>query len=586
MRTQMLASKPLDAPASNATALRRVLGPVALVAVGVGATVGARLFVMLGRVAALEAGPAVVISLAVAAAGCALAALCYAELVSQLPSAGGAYAYAHAALGELAGWATGWVLLLEYGLGAACVAAAWSPAFNAVLGLADTRLPDDFAADPFSTAGASFGNAPAVLLMTFLTILLVVGTRAAARANAILVAVTVGAVVLTLAAGALHVNPDNWTKIRAEERRTPAEKIIPGVVRKYVKEIEQLEGAIGRRQVQILSDMTLTQSRKDRLPGSQQRRAGGEDTRNITAEQLQSIARADSERTSGESWGLLGFLGVHRVAASVDERMRNAFAPYGLSGIVLGVALLFLALTGFDSVATLAEEAHRPVRDVPLALLAALGLATVLGLLTAAVLTGIEPYYTLETENGAAAVFRKLADKDQSAAPRWTAGLIAVGTLAGTTSMALALFLSQTRILWAMARDGLFPVRLFGAVDPGFGTPHAATLAVGAVVGVAAAFTPVQQLESLAGLGALLAFFSVCAAALLLRMRRPEAARPFRCPALFVVAPLGMAVSLGVALFLSVQTWMWLGLWLLAGLVVYGVRGRRRHGASLAIPNT
>src|SRR5438046_9026773 len=120
MQTQTLASKPLDAPASNATALRRVLGPVALVAFGVGATVGARLFVTLGRVAALEAGPATLVSLAISAVGCALAALCYAELASQMPSAGGAYAYAHAALGELAAWATGWVLLLEHGLGVAC----------------------------------------------------------------------------------------------------------------------------------------------------------------------------------------------------------------------------------------------------------------------------------------------------------------------------------------------------------------------------------------------------------------------------------------------------------------------------------
>src|SRR5262249_43686892 len=152
---------------------------------------------------------------------------------------------------------------------------------------------------------------------------------------------------------------------------------------------------------------------------------------------------------------------------------------------------------------------------------------------------------------------------------------IALGGLAGITSVLLVSFLSQARIFLAMARDGLLPPGVFGAVHPRFRTPHRATVLTGALVCGLAAFTPIGQLQNLVNIGTLLAFVIVCAAVPLLRVRRPDAHRPFRCPAVSVVAPLGIGVNLTMMLFLPVETWLRLGRWLAIGLVIYFVYGRR-----------
>jgi APA family basic amino acid/polyamine antiporter len=153
--------------------------------------------------------------------------------------------------------------------------------------------------------------------------------------------------------------------------------------------------------------------------------------------------------------------------------------------------------------------------------------------------------------------------------------LITAGALAGITSVLLVGFLSQARIFLAMARDGLLPRSVFAAVHPRFRTPHRSTVLTGAVVCVFAALTPIGTLQSMVNIGTLMAFVMVCAAVLLLRRRRPEVHRPFRCPAVGVVAPLGMAVNALMMLFLPWETWLRLGGWLLIGLVIYFAYGRR-----------
>jgi APA family basic amino acid/polyamine antiporter len=216
-----------------------------------------------------------------------------------------------------------------------------------------------------------------------------------------------------------------------------------------------------------------------------------------------------------------------------------------------------------------------PRRDVPIAILASLAICTILYVAVAAVLTGLTPYPQINPQAAVAAAFTDLAGREHSPALAAAAAAIALGALAGITSVLLVSFLSQARIFLAMARDGLLPPGVFGAVHPRFRTPHRATLLTGAVVCVFAAFTPIAQLQNLVNIGTLMAFVLVCAAVMVLRVRRPDASRPFRCPAVFVVAPLGITVNLTMMLFLPWETWLRLGAWLAVGLVIYFAYGRR-----------
>ncbi len=146
------------------------------------------------------------------------------------------------------------------------------------------------------------------------------------------------------------------------------------------------------------------------------------------------------------------------------------------------------------------------------------------------------------------------------------------------TSVLLITFLSQARIFLAMARDGLMPPRIFGAVHEKFRTPHISTMLTGSIMAVVAAFTPITTLEEMVNIGTLFAFVVVCSAVLILRIKRPEAHRPFRTPLVFVVAPLGIVVNLTLMFFLPIDTWLRLVVWLLIGLCIYFTFGIR-HSA-------
>jgi APA family basic amino acid/polyamine antiporter len=194
----------------------------------------------------------------------------------------------------------------------------------------------------------------------------------------------------------------------------------------------------------------------------------------------------------------------------------------------------------------------------------------------AAVITGMVPYYEIDTEAAVASAFTDLADKPGGG---WmlhiAGGLIAAGALAGMTSVLLITFLSQARIFLAMARDGLMPRSIFGAVHEKFRTPHISTMVTGGIMCVVAAFTPIRDLEEMVNIGTLFAFIVVCAAVLILRIKRPDANRPFRCPFVFVVAPLGIFVNLTLMVFLPIATWLRLLIWLFLGLCIYFSFGYR-----------
>src|SRR5437868_1053509 len=217
---QLFVKKSLEsllAEAEGERRLRRVLGPVALTALGVGAIIGAGIFVMTGEAARNDAGAAIIVSYCVAGLGCSLAALCYAEFAALAPVAGSAYTYAYATLGELFAWVIGWDLLLEYAVGCATVASGWSGHFDeflhACFGL---RVPTPVAGDPFSMPGCWL-NLPAVLVMAAVTAVLVVGIRESVALNTTLVLVKVAVVVFVVALGWHYVNPANWTGVPVTE---------------------------------------------------------------------------------------------------------------------------------------------------------------------------------------------------------------------------------------------------------------------------------------------------------------------------------------------------------------------------------
>jgi basic amino acid/polyamine antiporter, APA family len=216
----LLAKKPLQTAQVEGAGqhLKRVLGPVQLTALGIGGVIGAGIFVATGEAAKNVAGPALMMSYVVAGAVCLLAALCYAEYAAMTPVAGSAYTYAYISLGEVFAWIIGWDLILEYAVGAATVANGWSGYFQEVLGIFDVKVPMELSAAPlsfnaktehFESTGAYF-NLPAVLIALLLTAILLKGIKESANANAVMVAIKVGAVLFVILVGAFFVVSANW----------------------------------------------------------------------------------------------------------------------------------------------------------------------------------------------------------------------------------------------------------------------------------------------------------------------------------------------------------------------------------------
>jgi amino acid transporter len=634
---QLFAKKSMEMLAAEAAGdnrLRRVLGPIGLTSLGVGAIIGAGIFVMTGRAAAQDAGPAIVLSYCVAGLGCLFAALCYAEFASAAPVAGSAYTYAYATLGELLAWIIGWDLILEYAMACACVAASWSKYFNEFTRyFFNAQVPIYLCNDPF-THDALF-NLPAVVIILFCTVVLVIGIRESATTNAILVGIKLVVVIFVIIVGSMYIQPAFWTTVPPSERLLPEDRLIPPVVERQVKE-GVLDPAEAKRRIQAIVNEVRALAESGKAPADpakaverireqigtlyeetarmpeaeamarvkrvtgqvmalrkiEQQRAGqlseaelktelaairskygvgaSETPEDIAfADRILAKVREEVPQVVKEKWGLLGLLGLDQWLTSIDDSVRSPFAPYGLSGIMLGAAIVFFAYIGFDSISTHAEEARRPHRDVPFAILASLILCTVLYVGVSAVITGMIPYPRIDADAAVAAAFRQVGERDNSDTLRAAGGFIAIGALAGMTSVLLITFLSQARIFLAMARDRLLPPSVFGAVHHRFRTPHLSTMFTGGLMALVAALTPILKLEEMVNIGTLMAFVIVCAAVLVLRIQRPDTPRPFRCPAVYLVAPLGIIVNLIMMLFLPWDTWLRLVVWLIVGLCIY-----------------
>jgi APA family basic amino acid/polyamine antiporter len=510
----ILAKKPIrlllsEAGDTSEHSLKRTLGPFQLTALGVGAIIGAGIFVLSG-LGAHYAGPGLMLSFVLSGLGCAFAGLCYAEFAAMIPLAGSAYTYAYATLGELFAWIIGWDLTLEYAMGASTVSSGWSNHFIELLDMVHIKMPlwlayDHWtalrtaekviatdmahAANPSLVPGTQpfidlvakitsahspelvqrahallsaphlFGmeigfNLPAFCIALVITAILAIGIKESARFNATIVVIKVAVVLFVIALGAKYINGANW----------------------------------------------------------------------------------------GHGW--------------------SEFAPYGFGGIGAGAAYIFFAYIGFDAVSTTAQEAKNPQRDLPIGIIASLLVCTALYIGVAAVLTGMVPWREINIE---APIARAFLDRGLVGASH----IITLGALAGLTSVMLVMLLGQTRVLYSMANDGLLPKGFFAAIHPKFRTPWKNTILVGFIAAVVGSVTPIDDIGKMVNIGTLLAFVIVCIAVMVLRSTNPEQARPFRTPLVPFVPILGIIFNGYMMYKLGWINWARLIGWLIIGLVVY-----------------
>ena len=559
MPNQLFATKSLEgllADMESDNRLKRALGPINLTALGVGAVIGAGIFVATGAAAKDVAGPALMVSYLVAGVTCIFAALCYAEFASMAPVAGSAYTYAYTTLGELFAWIIGWDLILEYAVGAAAVGNGWSGYFQSVLFKLGVILPMAIAGAPHKyDQGHILPNVIAELDGKHVT------QKWLEEKEAI------------------------WPDGNVDEAKglfwVYAERGGASVDSKKVDGKVVLAGQVGDVQLE------------GRIKGHQHAYL------NLPAILVVFVVTLVLIKGISESAGFNAIMVGIKLAAVLfvilvgaffinPENWTKDFAPYGWTGVsffgipvlgeknakgepigvLAGAAIIFFAYIGFDSVSTHAEEAKNPQRDVPIGIIASLILCTILYIGVVAVITGMVPYHDINKDAGVSDAFKQVH-------LGWAEFIIAAAGVAGITSVLLVMMLSAPRVFLAMARDGLVPKSIFASVHPTFKTPWISTILIGCFVAALTGFLPIDALLHLTNIGTLFAFVIVCAAVLVMRKTNPNAKRPFRCPFVPVVPILGIVCCLLLMLSLPAANWWRLFAWLGIGLVIYFGYGMR-----------
>ena len=486
MAGQLFATKPLNkilAEASEAGehSLKRTLGPINLVTLGIGAIIGAGIFVLTGVSAAQFAGPGIVISFVIAGIGCIFAGFCYAEFASMIPVAGSAYTYGYATLGEVVAWIIGWALVLEYALGAATVAVGFSGFVSGLVSFFGAKLP--FNPTPvvsFSLLGFTLPTRLDIFAMAaiiIVTTVLVIGVRESANFTSAAVMIKVSVVLIFIGVCATFASA-NWSHMLANWH-----PFIP---------------------------------------------------KNL-----------------------------------------GHFGQFGWSGIMRGAGVVFFSYIGFDAVSTTAQEARNPQKDMPFGILGSLIICTILYIFVSGLLTGVRNYTLLNTP-------APVADAAAQIGVGWAVFLIDVGAIAGLASVILVMLLGQSRVLYTMSHDGLLPPWA-SKIHPRFRTPYITSIVVGIFVAFLAAFFPITFLGKLCSLGTLLAFTIVCLGVWVMRVKQPDAPRPFRAPWVPVVPILGMIISLSLMLSLDAPAWIGFGSWLIFGLIIYFAYSRKHSTVQLSL---
>jgi APA family basic amino acid/polyamine antiporter len=237
------------------------------------------------------------------------------------------------------------------------------------------------------------------------------------------------------------------------------------------------------------------------------------------------------------------------------------FSPFGFSGIMQGAAIVFFAYIGFDAVSTAAEEVRNPDRDLPKGIISSLAISTALYVLVAGILTGMMKYTGLDTPS-------PIAEALLSAGIRWASAFISVGALAGLTSVLLAVIFAQSRIFFAMSRDGLLPP-VFSILHGKYNTPWLDTLLIGVAVSLVGAFFPVDLIAQMANIGTLSALSVVSVGVILLRKKKPDMKRPFKMPWVPVLPGISALFCVYLMFNLPMLTWIRFIIWIALGLYLY-----------------
>jgi APA family basic amino acid/polyamine antiporter len=270
--------------------------------------------------------------------------------------------------------------------------------------------------------------------------------------------------------------------------------------------------------------------------------------------------------------------------ANFSTKNFTPFIPHGTGSITTAAAIIFFAYIGFDAVSTGSEEARNPRRDLPLAVIGSLVICTIFYILTAVGALGIATPDEMEKSDAPLA-----AALQQGAGIGWAAWILALGALIAITSVVLVVFYGQTRIFFAMCRDGLLPEGM-ATVSARYGTPARLTIGLGLLIAVLAAFVPLGKIVELVNIGTLFAFVLVNIGVIILRRTRPDMPRPYRVPFSPVVPLLGVAFAIYLMKDLPLATWIRFVLWLAAGLLIYAFYGyrnsrlRRAHGQYGVLP--
>jgi APA family basic amino acid/polyamine antiporter len=450
--------------AQKSKELTRSLSAFQLVMLGIGAIIGAGIFVFTGSAAGQHAGPAITLSFALAGLACACVALCYAELASMIPVAGSSYTYAYSSLGELPAWIIASMIMLTYCLGAASVSSGWSgyaQSFMADYGFfLHPTLSDSFGTVVTLEDGSQVTailDLPALFIVSLITYVVFKGSQTSAWVNTIIVFIKMSVLFAFIALGATKVDPTNW------------QPFIP------------------------------------------------------------------------ENTGVFG--------------------EFGWSGVIAGASVIFLAYTGFDAVATAAQETKNPKRDLPIGIIGSLIVCIFIYILVSGVLTGIAPYKELNVAEPMAIALNKMNMP-------WFAVLIKIGAIAGLTTVVLVLVYGAVRILYSITHDGLLPKNL-AKTHKKTHTPHILTFIVGAVIAILSSILSVDKLVKLANLGALVTFSIVCIGTIYLRYKKPYIKRDFKCPFVPVVPLFGASLLVSIICGLPTEIYVYAGIWLLFTLTIY-----------------
>ncbi|SMF37173.1 amino acid permease [Streptomyces sp. Amel2xC10] len=239
---------------------------------------------------------------------------------------------------------------------------------------------------------------------------------------------------------------------------------------------------------------------------------------------------------------------------------------FGVMGIFTAASVVFFAFIGFDVVATAAEETRNPQRDMPRGILGSLLICTTLYVAVSIVVTGMQHYTELS-------ITAPLADAFKATGHPWFAGFISFGAAVGLTTVCMILLLGQTRVFFAMSRDGLLP-RFFSQVHPRFKTPHRPTILLGGLIAILAGFTPLSELAELVNIGTLFAFVVVAIGVIVLRRTRPDLHRAFRTPWVPFLPIVSVLASFWLMINLPAETWIRFAAWMAIGAVVYFLYGR------------